>query len=148
MDRTCLKLSPPSLGHETKLSPHLPKLQFHLYNKNNNTQSTEYHQDSIKQWLSTAKHSALHKNICPQKMAHVTMCYSLSKVRQLSQSAVGFPHGSGGKESACQEGHLGLIPGLGRSPAEGNGNPLQYSCLGNPMDRGAWWVTVHGISES
>jgi len=39
----------------------------------------------------------------------------------------------------------GLIPGLGRSPGEGNGNPLQYSCLGNPMDRGAWWATVHGF---
>ena len=40
---------------------------------------------------------------------------------------------------------LGLIPGLGRSPGEGNGDPLQYSCLGDPMDRGAWWATVHGV---
>ena len=45
-------------------------------------------------------------------------------------------------------GDLGLIPGLGRSPGEGNGNPLQYSCLGNPMDRGAWWDTIHGIAKS
>ena len=42
----------------------------------------------------------------------------------------------------------GSIPGLGRSPGEGHGNPLQYSCLGNPMDRGAWWATVHGVAES
>ena len=43
---------------------------------------------------------------------------------------------------------LGLIPGSGRSPGGGHGNPLQYSCLENPMDRGAWWATVHGVSES
>ena len=49
-----------------------------------------------------------------------------------------FPGGSAGKESACNVGDLGLIPGLGRSPGEGNGNPLQYSCLENPMDRAAW----------
>ena len=42
----------------------------------------------------------------------------------------------------------GSTPGLGRSPGEGNGNPLQYSCLGNPMDRGTWWATVHGVTET
>ena len=52
-----------------------------------------------------------------------------------------------GKESACSAGHLGSIPGPGRVPGEGNGNPLQYSYLGNPMDRGAWWATVHGITR-
>ena len=53
------------------------------------------------------------------------------------------------KESACNAGHLQcLIPGLGRSPGEGNGNTLQYSCLGNPMDREAWWSTVHGALRS
>ena len=61
---------------------------------------------------------------------------------------VGFPHSSVGKESACNAGDPGSIPGLGRSPGEGNGNPLQYSCLENPMDRGAWRATVHGIAES
>jgi len=60
---------------------------------------------------------------------------------------VGFPGGSDGKESACNTGDLGLIPGLGRSPGEGNGNPLQYSCLVSSMDRGAWWATVDGITE-
>ena len=53
-----------------------------------------------------------------------------------------------GKQSACNEGDAGLIPELGRPPGEGNGNPLQYSCLGNPVDREAWWATVHGVAES
>ena len=56
--------------------------------------------------------------------------------------------GSDGKESACSVGDLDLILGLGRSPAEGNGKPLQYSCLENPMDRGAWQATVHRVAIS
>ena len=60
----------------------------------------------------------------------------------------GFPGGSDRKESACNEGDPGSIPGSGRSPGEGNGNPLQYSCLTNSMDRGAWWATVHGVAKS
>ena len=52
------------------------------------------------------------------------------------------------KASAYSAGDLGSIPGSGRSPGEGNSNPLQYSCLENPMDRGAWWTTVHGVTES
>ena len=52
-----------------------------------------------------------------------------------------------GKESACQAGDAGSIPGSGRSPGEENGNPLQNSCLGNPMDRGAWWATVHRVAK-
>ena len=52
-----------------------------------------------------------------------------------------------GKESACNVGDLGLIPGLGRSPGEGNGNPLQYFCLENPMDRGAWKATTMGVTR-
>ena len=59
----------------------------------------------------------------------------------------GFPGGSDGKESACNVGDLGSIPGLGRSPSEGNGYPRQYSCLENPIDRGVWWATVHGVTE-
>ena len=59
-----------------------------------------------------------------------------------------FPGGSEVKASACNAGDLGSILGSGRSPGEGNGNPLQYSCLENPMDGGAWWATVHGIAES
>ena len=57
-----------------------------------------------------------------------------------------FPDGSVGKESFCNAGDLGSIPETGRSPGEGNGNLLQYFCLGNPMDRRAWWATVHGVS--
>ena len=59
-----------------------------------------------------------------------------------------FPGSSDGKASAYNVGDLGSIPGSGRSPGEGNGNPLQYSCLENPMDGGAWWATVHGVTES
>ena len=59
-----------------------------------------------------------------------------------------FPGGSEGKESACNVGDPGLIPGLGRSPGEGHGNPLQYSCLENPMDGGAWQAIVHGVTKS
>ena len=58
-----------------------------------------------------------------------------------------FPGGSDGKASAYNVGNLGSIPGSGRSPGEGNGNPLQYSCLENPMDRGTWWATVHGVAK-
>ena len=60
----------------------------------------------------------------------------------------GFPDGSGGKESTYNVGDLGLMPGLGRSPGGEHGNPLQYSCLENPMDRGAWRATAHGNAES
>ena len=60
----------------------------------------------------------------------------------------GFPCGSNGKESACNPGDLGLIPGSGRYPGEWNGHPLQYSYLENSMDRGAWPATVHGIAKS
>ena len=57
-------------------------------------------------------------------------------------------NGSDGKESACRAGDLDSVPGLGRFLGEGNGNSLQYSCLKNPIDRGAWWATVHGVAES
>ena len=60
---------------------------------------------------------------------------------------VGFSCGSAGEQSAYNAGDLGSIPGLGRFPGEGNGNPLQYSCLENPMDRGAWQATVHGVAR-
>ena len=64
---------------------------------------------------------------------------------------MGFPNGSAGKNSTCNAGatgEVGSIPGLGRPPGGGNGNPLQYSCLENPMDRGAWWATVHVVTDS
>ena len=58
-----------------------------------------------------------------------------------------FPSGSECKKFAYNAGDLGSFPGLGRSPGEGNGNPLKYSCLENPMDRGAWQATVHGVTK-
>ena len=64
---------------------------------------------------------------------------------------MGFPGGTGGKESTCNAEDLrdlGSIPGLERSPGGGHGNPLQYSCLENPIDRGAWWATAHGVAQS
>ena len=60
----------------------------------------------------------------------------------------GFPYSSVSKESACSAGDPGSIPGLGRSPGKGNGDPLQYPCLENLMDKGAWWVVVHGVTRS
>ena len=69
----------------------------------------------------------------------------------LHHTGKGFPGGAAVKNppaNAGDTGDVGLIPGLGRSPGGGNGNPLQYSCLENSMDRGAWWVTVHGVTKS
>ena len=68
--------------------------------------------------------------------------------RGILMYTIGFPSGSVSKESACNAGHLGSISGSGRSPGEGNGNPLQYPCLVNPMDRATWWTTVHGSRKS
>ena len=59
----------------------------------------------------------------------------------------GFSGGSDDEESACNEGDLGSIPGLERSPGEGSGSSLQYSCLENPMEGGAWWATAHGVAR-
>ena len=79
---------------------------------------------------------------------NTTGCYMVLVLLLIkSITVMGFPGGSNGKESACSVGDLGSIPGLGRSPGGGNGNPLQYSCLENSMDRGVWRATVHKISE-
>ena len=61
---------------------------------------------------------------------------------------LGFPGGAVVKNPHANAGDVSSVPGLGRSPGEGNGNSLKYSCLENPMDRGAWWATVHGIAKS
>ena len=65
----------------------------------------------------------------------------------LNLGSTAFPGGSDGKASVYNVGDLGSIPGSGRCAGEGNGNPLQYYCLENPMDRGAWWATVHGVTK-
>ena len=76
------------------------------------------------------------------------MSFPESLKARLLPDIKGFPGGSEVKASACNEGDLGSIPGSGRSPGEGNGNPIQYSWLANPMDGGAWWATVHGVAKS
>ena len=68
--------------------------------------------------------------------------------RSIEEEILGFPCGSAGKESTCNAGDLGSIPGLRRSPGEENSYPLTYSCLKSSMDRGAWQATVHGIAKS
>ena len=72
-----------------------------------------------------------------------------NKILREVDSNLGSPGGSDSKESAaCKAGNTDLVPGLGRSPGEGNSSPLHCSCLGNSMDRGTWWATVHGIAKS
>ena len=68
--------------------------------------------------------------------------------RKLSPSRIYFPGGPAVKDSPANAADTGLIPGSGRFPGEGNGNPLQYSCLENPMDGGVWWATVHKVAKS
>ena len=80
------------------------------------------------------------------KCVHTCMCIFFFFARVFGLG--GFPGGLYGKESAYSAGALGSVPGLGRSPGEQNGNPLQYSCLENPMDREAWWAIVHGVTKS
>ena len=82
--------------------------------------------------------------LCRHILVYACHIYSIHGIRSILDS---FPYSSIGKESACSAGGLGLIPGLGRSPGEGNGNPLQYSCLENLLDRGAWQATVHGVAR-
>ena len=72
----------------------------------------------------------------------------MPEMLRVSVQSLGFPDASVGKASACNAGDLGSIPGSGRSPGEGNGNPRQYSCLENSMDGGAWWATVHRAAKS
>ena len=82
----------------------------------------------------------------PRAAAHVgVFSRGTTRIFHLTASK---PFSSDGKASACNVGDLGLIPGSGRSPGEGNGNPLEYSCLGNSMDGGTWWPTVHRVAKS
>ena len=77
------------------------------------------------------------------------ICLISIKLRLIAANpALGLSSGSKVKNLPDTASDVGLIPGLGRSPGEGNGNPLQYSCLENSMDRGAWWASVHGITKS
>ena len=73
--------------------------------------------------------------------------YKLLTLDANKYAVLGFPGGSNGKQHACKAGDLSLFPESGRSPGEGNGNPLQYSWPENPMDRGIWWATAHEVTE-
>ena len=111
-------------------------------------------------WNWTAHSFLSFKSICSTlcqtlcKMKNNASCYSFSLSWRDKMELIlllgkrGFPDGSVGKESTCSAGNPSLIPGSRRSPGEGNGNPLQYSCLKNPRDRGAWRGTVHGVTKS
>ena len=79
---------------------------------------------------------------------HTNLGLESNEEKSLPISILALPGVSVGKESACNAEDLGLMPGLGRSPGEGNGNPHQSSCLENSMERGAWWATVYGVAES
>ena len=79
--------------------------------------------------------------------AHINWCSHYGN-QYVGCSQSGLPWCSDGKASACNVGDLGSIPGLGRSPGEGNGKPLQYSCLENSMDGGARWTMIHGVTKS
>ena len=81
-------------------------------------------------------------------MKNFPMSKDLNEPLCLSTQSKDFAGGSDGKASDYNAGDLGSIPGLGRSPGEGNGNPLQYSCLENIMDGGAWQATIHGVTKS
>ena len=105
-------------------------------------------------WVHQLIHLFFFSFFFQQIPQYYTICSWLNKQiqnfgfwRQLAKFC--FPGGSeGGSLSACNVGDSGLIPGSGRSPGEGNGNPLQYSCLENPMDRRAWWATIRGVTKS
>ena len=99
---------------------------------NRSLQEGEEHLESI----CLSIHPSIHPTVCLS-----TSLYDLGKY-------MGFPGGSDGKESACNARYLGSIPGMGRSPGGGCGNPLQYSCLENPMDKRILAGTVHGVEKS
>ena len=90
--------------------------------------------------LSRDKHTLVSRKVVRDVYDHNTVT--------MRRALISFPGGSDSKESACNVGDLGSVPGLGRSPGGGHGNPFQYSCLENSMDRGAWRATVHGVTKS
>ena len=101
----------------------------------------------VVQWLRFHASTAGETGYIPgwgTKIPYASWCNK----KEIKFDILGFPGGSNGEESACNVGDLGSIPPSGRSPGEGNGYPLQYSCLESPIDRGAWWATVHGVSKN
>ena len=103
----------------------------------------------LSQWChQNISSSVAHFFSCPQSFpaSGSFSTQSARPIRWPKYWSFGFS-GSNGKESACKAGDLGSIPGLGRSPGRGYGNPLQYSCMKNPMERGAWRATVLGVAK-
>ena len=96
----------------------------------------------------TQTHTHTHTHTHKKKAKETNMLSRNLTFEPRYRDFMGFPGGSDDKAPACNAGDPGLIPGLGRSPGEGNGNPLQYSCLENSMDGGAWLATVHGVAKS
>ena len=96
--------------------------------------------------LDTNSQLYTHDQTCNTKSAQIQN--GLHLYTSLGLQVLGFPGGSDSKKFACNMGDPGSILGSGRSPGEGHGNPLQYSCLENPMDRGAWQATVHRVAKS
>ena len=99
-------------------------------------------------WRCHCKHPHFNLNFVFLTLSALGSIGLARKFFRVFHSSYGFPGGSDGKESACHVGDPGLIPGLGKFPAEGKGYPLQHSCLENSMDTGAWQATVHGIAKS
>ena len=91
---------------------------------------------------------SINKGLEKLKNKHTETNNKITEIKNTLEEIRGFLHSSVSKESACSAGDSGLISASGRSPGEGNGNPLQYPCLENPMDRGAWWAAVLGITKS
>ena len=120
----------------SEISPKYPEFSLFLKNR-----LTFLHGESWLGWGAVAPSGAM----CIEQVTGLT---HLLTQFAWAHGCLGFPGGSDGKASACHGGDPGSIPGSGRSPGEGNGNPLQYSCLKNPMDRGAWWATVHVVTKS
>ena len=119
-----------------------------LQQKNNNIFITRHFQWNIILWYSFCSDIGvifLIRKIRKNKFGDIKPNSNLKTVCNI---LMGFPGGSDSKESACSSGDLGLIPASGRSPGEGNDKPFQYSCLENPVDRGAWQATIHGVAKS
>ena len=133
---------------EIHVHTHIPSTQTCVYAHMHTYMST------LTLFLQGQKANASRDNnrICNHKGHLLNIYYVLSPLHALfllrPYSQLDFPGGLNGKASAYNGGELDSLTGLARSPGEGYGNPLQYSCLGNPMDGGAWWATVHGVAKS
>ena len=143
--------------------PHCRQTLYHLSHQGSPNGESSSHQttglDSQPQIILvglTSDSTPLRRNFTQGRhlLYTIVFCLALNPVNcfewDYSRNKIwkGFSGGSDGRASVCSVGDLGSIPGLGRSPGEGNGSPLHYSCLENPVDGGAWWAKVHGVTKS